>query len=148
MGLATVRLLQYSSNVPSMMRRMVISPMSNKPRVMSSSIVRSIALTTLLIPGLSAAQQGSSRDVENGKRLFVKNGCYECHGYVGQGGFSGPRIAPWTLGADAVVAYLRHPSGQMPPYTAKVMSDREIIDVAAYLKSIPNPNPAATPPGR
>ena len=26
------------------------------------------------------------RMLENGKRLFMRDGCYECHGYTGQGG--------------------------------------------------------------
>ena len=88
------------------------------------------------------AQQENSGNAENGKRLFIKNGCYECHGYVGQGGSAGARIAPWTFGASALTAYVRQPSGQMPPYTEKVMSNRELVDVAEYLKSIPEPKPA------
>ena len=33
-------------------------------------------------------------DAGNGKRLFMADGCYMCHGTVGQGGSSGPRLAP------------------------------------------------------
>lgn len=36
-------------------------------------------------------------------------------------------------------AYVRKPSGGMPPYTSKVMSDAELADVRAYLVSIPEP---------
>jgi mono/diheme cytochrome c family protein len=34
------------------------------------------------------------------------------------------------------------PSGSMPPFRAKVMSDQELADVYAYIKSIPEPKPA------
>jgi ubiquinol-cytochrome c reductase cytochrome c subunit len=40
--------------------------------------------------------------------------------------------------------YVRHPAGAMPPYTAKVVSDAEIGDIYAFLKSIPAPPPLKT----
>jgi ubiquinol-cytochrome c reductase cytochrome c subunit len=84
-----------------------------------------------------AFAQAPAGDATKGKALFMKNGCYECHGTVGQGG-TGPRIAPRT----ASIAYIRKPAAQMPPYTAKVMSDADLADVLAYLMTIPAP-PAA-----
>ena len=45
------------------------------------------------ILAVSAFAQTKPGDVANGKRLFDKDGCYQCHGYVGQGGTSGPRLA-------------------------------------------------------
>ena len=75
---------------------------------------------------------------ENGKKLFLKNGCYECHGTVGQGG-TGPRLAPKPLAAAALTAYVRKPGGAMPPYSAKVMTDAEVADIRAYLATIAEP---------
>jgi hypothetical protein len=37
---------------------------------------------------------------------------------------------------------VRKPTGEMPPYTAKVVSDQELADIYAFLKSRPHP-PAA-----
>lgn len=96
----------------------------------------------LLSATLAAAQQPSPEHAATGKQLFMEVGCYECHGYVGQGGSAGPRIAPWKIGPDAFISYVRHPSGQMPPYTAKVISDQDLTEIAAYLKSIPEPKAA------
>jgi ubiquinol-cytochrome c reductase cytochrome c subunit len=42
---------------------------------------------------------------------------------------------------DAIKLYVRHPSGGMPPYTSKVLSDAEIDDIYAFLKTIPAPPP-------
>ena len=95
-----------------------------------------IVLAFIMAPSLLLGQQKPAGNADNGKRLFVQNGCYECHGYVGQGGAAGPRIAPWPLDAGVLIGYVRHPSGQMPPYIEKVMSDRELTDVSAYLKTI------------
>ena len=42
---------------------------------------------------MAALAQTKAGDTANGKRLFERNGCYECHGYVGQGGAAGARLA-------------------------------------------------------
>ncbi len=95
-------------------------------------------ISTLLIGGIfgigGCLAQSASGDAARGKVLYMKNGCYECHGTVGQGG-TGPHIAPRT----ASLAYIRRPTGQMPPYTAKVMPDTDLADVMAYLTTIPAP---------
>jgi mono/diheme cytochrome c family protein len=102
-----------------------------------------VALCSVSVPGQSV----KTGDAENGKRLFVADGCYQCHGRQGQGGSSapvgsyGPRLAQTKLPVAAVRAYLRHPAGGMPPYTAKVISDSEIDDIYAFLKSVPVPPP-------
>ena len=105
-----------------------------------------LALAAIIAPWMLCAlfsqQQEPAGDAKNGERLFVQNGCYECHGDVGQGGLDGVRLAPWKLPAQALIRYVRHPSSEMPPYTEKVMTDKELIDVVAYLKSIPAPKPA------
>ncbi len=50
---------------------------------------------------------------------------------------SGPRIAPNPVPLEVLMGYVRKPTGEMPPYTAKVISDRELADIYAYLKSRP-----------
>ncbi|HEX3371157.1 MAG TPA: cytochrome c [Candidatus Acidoferrales bacterium] len=84
-----------------------------------------------------------SGNVEAGKKIFTKVGCYECHGREGQGAAqgAGPRIGPPLLSEDALVKYVRQPSGQMPPYTSKVISDQELADIFAYLQSRPKGTP-------
>ena len=75
----------------------------------------------------------------NGKRLFSSDGCYECHGYEGQGGSAGAKLAPRPIAFTAFVNYVRRPTNQMPPYTAKVASDQDLADIYAFLLSIPSP---------
>ncbi|MCU1339499.1 MAG: cytochrome c, mono- and diheme variant family [Bryobacterales bacterium] len=91
-----------------------------------------------LLPGQDSAA--------NGKKLFSKYGCYECHGTQGQGTTAGARLAPKPIALPALIAYVRRPSGQMPPYTGKVVSDAELSDIRAYLASIPEPTPAKSIP--
>ena len=78
-------------------------------------------------------------DADNGKKLYATIGCYECHGRVGQGGGAGPKLAPRPIPLQALVAYVRHPSGAMPPYTSKLVTDEQLADIHAYLATIPPP---------
>src|SRR5213083_253917 len=78
-----------------------------------------------------------SGNAEEGKRLFMKNNCYYCHGTSGQGGRDGARIAQTALNLQGLTRYVRQPSGSMPAFTEKILSDRELTDIYAYLKSLP-----------
>jgi mono/diheme cytochrome c family protein len=89
-----------------------------------------------LLPGFAFAQ-----NAENGKRLFARDGCYECHGYAGQGTIAGARLAPPVLNAQGMIRYIRKPAGAMPAFTDKVLSDQEVNDIYEYLKTIPAPKP-------
>jgi mono/diheme cytochrome c family protein len=84
---------------------------------------------------------------QNGKKLFTSEGCYECHGHQAEGtSVGGPRLAPNPIPFAALVKYVRHPTGQMPPYTSKVVSDAELADVYAFLQSLPQPPKADSIP--
>jgi ubiquinol-cytochrome c reductase cytochrome c subunit len=107
--------------------------------------MRKILVATILTVATLRAQD-SSGNAEAGKRLYMKNGCYQCHGTVGQGTIAGVRIGPPPLSAEGVIRYVRRPAGQMPAFTEKVMSDREITDVYAFLKTIPPPKPSKDVP--
>jgi len=104
-----------------------------------------LILLSLLAP--TALAQTNAGDAVNGKRLVMRNGCYQCHGTVGQGGLAGPRLAQTRLSQAAFLSYVRNPRpGNMPPYRSKVMTDQELADVYAYLQSVPPPVPLASIP--
>jgi mono/diheme cytochrome c family protein len=96
-------------------------------------------LAALLITSLAFAQ--SNGNAENGKRLFLRDGCWECHGYAAQGSRDGARLANTALNAQGLIRYVRRPSGSMPAYVDKVVSDQELTDIWAYIKSLPGPKP-------
>jgi len=93
----------------------------------------------------NAAPQGEKKEttpaenVETGKKIYMKDGCYECHGREGQGAAqaSGPRIGPPQRLIRPFIKYVRQPTGQMPPFTTEVISDQELADIYAYLQSRP-----------
>ncbi len=80
-------------------------------------------------------------NVQDGKRLFTSYGCYECHGRVGQGSIAGPRIAPKPITLSNFIAYCRRPTGEMPPYTTRVVPDSELAAIHAFLQSMPDRPP-------
>jgi ubiquinol-cytochrome c reductase cytochrome c subunit len=94
--------------------------------------------------GLAFAQ-GSvpAGDPRVGRALFMRDGCYECHGTVGEGsgqrgsGGWGPMLAPRPIPFDAVLAQLRRPRDEMPAYSAINLSDEDAANIYAYLLSIP-----------
>jgi ubiquinol-cytochrome c reductase cytochrome c subunit len=88
------------------------------------------------------AGQAFAASAENGKRVFMRVGCWQCHGTVGQGGAAGPKIAPDPLPYEALAAFVRTTNRAMPPYREAVLSNADLADIHAYLESIPKP-PAA-----
>ena len=115
--------------------------MRNKHRrVVDANVV---LLTALLLSAAMASvatvvqADESNNEARKGRDLYIKYGCYQCHGYEGQGGLiSGPRIAPTALPLDAFVEILRRPYGTMPAYSPNVLSDEILEGIHGYLQSI------------
>jgi mono/diheme cytochrome c family protein len=89
-------------------------------------------------PAGPVADKPPAGNAENGKKLYAQYGCYQCHGYAAQGGV-GPRLAPRPLIFPAFSKYVRQPTGEMPPYTSKVLSETGLADVYSFLQSVPRP---------
>jgi ubiquinol-cytochrome c reductase cytochrome c subunit len=108
--------------------------------------VRVYLAPAALAAGLVFAQGPAvAASVENGQAAFVKNGCWQCHGFQGQGSVTtsaGRVIADTALPADAFAGYVRHPTGGMPPFSAAILSDADLADIYAYLEARPKPQPA------
>lgn len=102
-----------------------------------------VVAVLIAVLGLARQTPEPVANIEKGKTLFAKNGCAECHGLEGQGApTSGPRLGPNPLPLAAFIKYVRAPKNQMPPYTAKVMSDTDLADVRAFLAAREKPAPA------
>ena len=96
-----------------------------------------LLLVLIAAPVLAAPQTAPAGNAEKGKQLFMKQNCYYCHGTAGQGGRDGARIAQTSLNLQGVIRYVRKPTGAMPAFTEKILSDQELTDIYAYLKSLP-----------
>ena len=109
-------------------------------RIAFASMALAVACATAVASAQGPpAPSGTSGNADTGKKLYANYYCYACHGTEGQGGRDGARIAPNPPPFNTLRAYLRKPIGAMPPYTSKVVTDQELADIYAYLKTIPPP---------
>lgn len=101
------------------------------------------ALSAQSAPGGAAAPAQAAPpagNVETGKATYKRVGCYECHGLEAQGGpGTAPRLGPSPLPFPRFSAYVRKPSGTMPPYRLPVLSDQDVADIHAFLRAQPRP---------
>lgn len=101
--------------------------------------VASTRAQTPAAPATQPAQAAPAGNADTGKKLWVSVGCWQCHGYEGQGGAAGPRLAARNLPLAGFSAYVRRPTNQMPPYTEKVLPNADLAHIHAYLQSRPAP---------
>jgi mono/diheme cytochrome c family protein len=105
-----------------------------------------VAALATSFAGLNIA---AAADAAKGKIAFTKHGCWQCHGFAGQGSVAtsnGRVIARTQLPLDAFKSFVRTTNGQMPPFREAVLSDAELDDIYAYLQSLPAPKPVADIP--
>ena len=89
----------------------------------------------------------SPGNVATGAKLYVDRACWQCHGLAAQGGgIAGPRLAGRVQSWPAFAAYVRRPAEEMIPFTSKVLPDRELADIFAWLRSLPPPPAVETLP--
>jgi mono/diheme cytochrome c family protein len=103
----------------------------------------------LVAGGPVLAQDAPKGDAAAGKKVFLADGCYECHGRVGEGGaMNGPApiLAKTKLPFDAFKSQLRNPVNDMPPYPDTLLSEQQVADIFAYLQSLPGPRPVSDLP--
>ncbi len=93
-----------------------------------------------LIFSVSASAFAAS-PTEQGRALFLKIGCSQCHGTVGQGGAAGPRLAPEPMEWEAFAQFVHNSSDAMPAYREKILPDLQLKQIHSYLQSIPPPLP-------
>ena len=106
---------------------------------MANIVVRvalaAFAAGAALTPGAALAG-----DPAKGKDAFMKYGCWQCHGTLGQGSSitsAGKVLAPDPLPYETFSAFVRSTDRAMPPYSEKVLPDEELADIHAYLASVP-----------
>jgi mono/diheme cytochrome c family protein len=108
---------------------------------LAAAFCSTLAAQTAPPPAANAQAAGNT---QNGKDLFLKYSCYACHGYDGHGG-AGARLVPMRMTLPGFSNYVHNPR-QMPPYTARVLSDAQLADLFAYIKSLPESPPAKNIP--
>jgi mono/diheme cytochrome c family protein len=112
-------------------------------------VLKNIAVITATVAAISAAVLAGARaqdaphgDAANGKRLYLADGCFTCHGRVGQGGAyntPAPILAHSAMPFDGFKGQIRNPINDMPAFPAAILSDKDIADIYAFVESLPGP---------
>ena len=93
-----------------------------------------------------------SGNAASGKKLYEAYSCYACHGYNGETGRA--FVGNWTgnLATEAsFIAFLRgrsnvapaQPSTSMPNFSAATLTDAQVKDVYAYIRTFRSHAPAS-----
>ena len=101
-----------------------------------------VAFVSALMLALVGQGPALAASAERGKTAFIQNGCWQCHGTMGQGSImtsGGKRIAPDPMPWEAFSAFVRSSNRAMPPYSETIISNADLADIYAYLQSIPGP---------
>ena len=99
-----------------------------------------VAVLALAAGGAAWAQNAPRGDAANGKRVYLAQYCYTCHGRVGQGGamnYPAPVLAQTQMPPEAFKAFVRVGPNDMPAYPESGISDKEIDDMYAFIRSLP-----------
>jgi mono/diheme cytochrome c family protein len=112
---------------------------------------RGLAVALLALGACDAAwsQNAAAGDAANGKRVYLAAGCYACHGRAGQGGamnYPAPALAQTQLPVEALRAFVRAGPNDMPAYIESQLSDKDVADIHAFLRSLPGRRPAKNIP--
>jgi ubiquinol-cytochrome c reductase cytochrome c subunit len=93
-----------------------------------------VALAAAVVPGRTTAATA-----EKGRQLYVQHGCWQCHGYEGQGGATGPKLAPDPIPYEALSGFVRSSNRAMPPYREEILAEADLQEIYGFLQAIPPP---------
>ena len=102
--------------------------------------IATAVVTIVLGNGILANETALVGSAERGRIAFVKHGCWQCHGFEGQGSIAtsnGAVLAPDPLPFETFASFVRSTKGSMPPYRETILSNADLADIYAFLQSIP-----------
>jgi mono/diheme cytochrome c family protein len=112
----------------------------NRAPIVCLAVVVAGALHSAAWAQTPAGATAPTGNADAGRRLYTAKSCYLCHGTEGQGGVPYARIARIQRGQENFIRYVRRPV-RMAAYSEAVVSDAELADIYAFLRSLPAPPP-------
>jgi mono/diheme cytochrome c family protein len=122
---------------------MAIKSATTSSTTLAAAALVAAALTAVWF-GPAHADDPPAGDPINGKRLYLADGCFECHGRAGQGGnfnYPTPALAQIEAPVESFTAFLREAPNDMPTFSTEVLSDKDAADIYAFLRSLPGRKP-------
>ncbi|MGY8814348.1 MAG: c-type cytochrome [Gammaproteobacteria bacterium] len=101
----------------------------------------------VLAQGATLDYYGEINESEHpsGYQDYVEMGCFQCHGFQGQGANSPKLVAP-VIPYDGFANQVRRPRNTMPAYSPNVLSEAKLRSIYSYLQNVPpSPDPSDIP---
>jgi len=109
----------------------------------TSGVICALACATVAFMAPAAGQTPRAAEAARGRQLYLRQGCYGCHGFNGETGTRRLVGSPILEKPEAFIAYLRLradlkpllPSTRMPSFPASALSDTDALDLYAYVRT-------------
>jgi mono/diheme cytochrome c family protein len=100
-----------------------------------SSRAAARTLFAALIVAIAACAWPAARAADDSGEELYDGHCRQCHGPEGRGARA-PSLIPFDWTYKEALDLIRHPICDMPPIPASAVSDAQVAQIVAYLKSI------------
>lgn len=103
----------------------------------------------IAVAGIVLNSAAFAASAEKGKVAYVKNGCWQCHGFDGQGSLitsAGKVLSNTDLPFESFEAFVRSTNRAMPPYSEQILPSADLADIYAFLQSVPKPKDVSSIP--
>jgi cytochrome c553 len=99
------------------------------------SATRVVFVCLILVVGVCPWTIGRAAE-DPGQRVY-EGQCSRCHGPEGRGlGTLGPNLIPFSWSYDEALEQIRRPLCDMPPFPESDLSDAQVAQIVAYLKTM------------
>jgi mono/diheme cytochrome c family protein len=102
--------------------------------MISKSVTRVVFGGLVAVMAVCTWTVGRAAD-DSGERLYGDH-CRRCHGAEGRGTRQGPSLVPFDWSYTEALELIRHPVCDMPPVPESAVSDAQVAQIVAYLKTI------------
>lgn len=100
----------------------------------SRSTTRAVFGSVVLVMALRTWTVARAAD-DAGERVYNQH-CSHCHGTEGRGTTQAPSLIPFNWSYEEALELIRHPVCDMPPVPESAVSDAQVGQIVAYLKTI------------
>ena len=102
--------------------------------MINKSAARAVFGCLVVVMAVCSWTVGRAAD-DSGERVYDR-ACRSCHGPEGRGTRQAPSLIPFDWSYEDALELIRHPVCDMPPVPASAVSDAQVAQIVAYLKTI------------
>ena len=97
--------------------------------------VRTLFAIAVILLSITTWVLGQSAPDREGQKVYDGQ-CRRCHGPEGSGTKEGPALTPFKSTYEKVLHQVRYPECEMPSFSMSEVTDEQVAQIVAYLKTI------------